>query len=103
MTTKRIPVADLEAYCAAYGPELVAAIRLQFPPVDGAHQVPLDQWYPLARSARLKLPALRPGLGDLVAAFAQPIARAIDAAAGTKLAECGGCKKRRAALNRIKL
>jgi hypothetical protein len=43
------------------------------------------------------------GLGDLVAAVAQPIARAIDAAAGTKLAECGGCKKRRAALNRIHL
>ena len=45
----------------------------------------------------------RRGLGDLVAAVAQPIARAIDAAAGTKLAECGGCKRRREALNRIKL
>jgi hypothetical protein len=101
MTTKRIPVTDLEAYCAAYGPELVNAIRLQFPHADGAHQIPLDQWYRLARSVRRKSPPR--GLGDLVAAVAQPIARAIDAAAGTKLAECGGCKKRRAALNRIHL
>lgn len=103
MTTKCIPVADLEAYCAAYGPELVEAIRRHFPSVDGSHQIPLDQWYRLARIARHKLPAPRRGLGDLVATIAQPIARAIDAAAGTKLAECGGCKKRREALNRIKL
>lgn len=43
------------------------------------------------------------GLGDAVALVAQPIARAVDAVAGTKIAQCGGCKKRRAALNRITL
>ena len=42
-----------------------------------------------------------PGLGDRVAAVAQPIARAIDAVLGTHVAECGGCKRRREALNRF--
>lgn len=39
------------------------------------------------------------GLGDLVGAAAQPIARAIDRIAGTDLAHCGGCAARKAALN----
>lgn len=39
------------------------------------------------------------GLGDLVASVAQPIARAIDTVAGTKVASCGACKKRQDALN----
>jgi hypothetical protein len=39
------------------------------------------------------------GLGDAVAAVAQPIAKAIDAVAGTNVAGCGGCAKRQAALN----
>jgi hypothetical protein len=42
-----------------------------------------------------------PRLGDKVAAVAQPIAKAIDAVAGTKIQECGGCKRRQEALNRI--
>lgn len=41
------------------------------------------------------------GLGDAVAVVAQPIARAIDAVAGTNLKGCGGCAQRRAALNRM--
>lgn len=40
------------------------------------------------------------GLGDLVAIVAQPIARAIDRAAGTTIQTCGGCKRRQEALNR---
>lgn len=104
MTIERIPVADLEGYCAAYGPELVEAIRLQFPPVDGAHQIPLDQWYRLARAARRKLPAPRRGLGDLVGAVATPIARAlrlpcIDPAT-QQLRPESGCAKRKADWNR---
>jgi len=31
------------------------------------------------------------GLGDAVALVAQPIARTIDAVAGTNIAQCGGC------------
>ncbi|MBI5770848.1 MAG: hypothetical protein HZA93_23930 [Verrucomicrobia bacterium] len=39
------------------------------------------------------------GLGDVVASVAQPIARAIDAVAGTNLKGCGGCAGRKARLN----
>jgi len=49
---------------------------------------------------RPKAPRPR-GLGDVVAKAAQPIAGAIDAVAGTKLQECGGCKGRQEALNRV--
>lgn len=41
------------------------------------------------------------GLGDAVAAVAQPIAGAIDAVLGTNIKGCGGCRKRQAALNKI--
>ena len=45
-----------------------------------------------------RLSALR-GLGDVVALITQPIARAIDAVAGTKLKTCAGCQSRQARLN----
>lgn len=38
-------------------------------------------------------------LGDVLATVAQPIARGIDAVAGTNIAECSGCKKMRDNLN----
>lgn len=41
------------------------------------------------------------GLGDAVASVAQPIARGLDRVLGTNLANCGGCKSRQAALNRL--
>jgi len=44
------------------------------------------------------MPSVR-GLGDVVAIVAQPVAKAIDAVAGTKLSACGGCQKRRNKLN----
>lgn len=40
------------------------------------------------------------GAGDVVAAVAQPIARAIDRVAGTNISGCGGCKKRQESLNK---
>jgi hypothetical protein len=39
------------------------------------------------------------GLGDVVAAMAQPIAGALDAVLGTDLQNCGGCKERQELLN----
>lgn len=39
------------------------------------------------------------GAGDLVAMIANPIARAIDAVAGTNVAGCGGCRQRQEKLN----
>ncbi len=41
------------------------------------------------------------GLGDAVAALANPIAKAIDAVVGTKIVGCGGCAQRQAALNKM--
>jgi hypothetical protein len=41
------------------------------------------------------------GLGDVVAAVAQPIARAIDRVAGTDIKHCAGCAGRRDSLNRL--
>lgn len=41
------------------------------------------------------------GLGDAVAFVAQPIARAIDRILGTNVEGCGGCKARKAALNKL--
>ena len=43
------------------------------------------------------------GLGDLVETIAQPIAKAIDKIAGTKIQKCGGCKKRKKYLNKIRI
>lgn len=39
------------------------------------------------------------GLGDMVHAVAQPIAKVIDRVAGTNVQGCGACAKRRAMLN----
>ena len=39
------------------------------------------------------------GLGDAVKIVAQPIAKAIDAAIGTDVQNCGACEKRRQYLN----
>jgi len=43
------------------------------------------------------------GAGDVVHFVAHPVAKAIDAVAGTNLQNCGGCKRRREKLNQIKL
>lgn len=40
------------------------------------------------------------GLGDVVHVVAQPLARAIDAVAGTSIETCEGCRKRRDDWNR---
>jgi hypothetical protein len=40
------------------------------------------------------------GAGDIVTAVAQPIAKAIDAIAGTNIQNCGGCKQRQDELNK---
>lgn len=42
-------------------------------------------------------------LGDMVEKIAQPIAKAIDAIAGTDIQNCDACKKRKEKLNNIKI
>jgi hypothetical protein len=41
------------------------------------------------------------GIGDVVATVARPVARALDAIAGTQWTGCAACQKRRAAMNRF--
>ena len=41
------------------------------------------------------------GLGDLVKVVAQPIAKGIDAVAGTNLQNCSACEQRRQTLNKM--
>lgn len=41
------------------------------------------------------------GMGDVVHAVAQPIAKMIDHVAGTSIKSCSACGQRREALNRI--
>lgn len=45
--------------------------------------------------------AKKEGLGDKVEKVAKPIAKAIDYIAGTNIQNCGGCKKRKEALNKL--
>jgi len=55
---------------------------------------------PLKWTVRMPERAKLRGLGDVVAIVAQPVAMAIDAVAGTDLANCGGCQARQEALNK---
>ena len=43
----------------------------------------------------LPLEPLEGHLGDAIAAVAQPVARLVDAVAGTRLRTCGGCAERK--------
>lgn len=48
-----------------------------------------------------KMTGRKSGLGDLVHAVANPVAKIIDMIAGTNIQNCGGCKKRRRKLNMV--
>tara|TARA_R110000868_G_scaffold337945_1_gene598756 strand:- start:682 stop:930 length:249 start_codon:yes stop_codon:yes gene_type:complete len=54
-----------------------------------------------AHQAAQPVPPKPRGLGDVVALFAEPIARASDAMLGTHLVGCNSCAERRAALNKL--
>lgn len=54
----------------------------------------------LPRLEYLALCAKYRQLGDMVEVAAKPIAKAIDKVAGTNLRNCGGCRRRRYALNK---
>lgn len=97
MTRVRLPIARLQA--AAKGrPEGWLPAVLAFGTVTGevVEFDPEEYAFVLAEFGPLAGPR---GLGDVVARLAQPIARGVDALAGTKLANCGGCARRQAALN----
>ncbi len=61
-----------------------------------------DNVCPIGRfSSYARHPKRLRGAGDVVAIFAQPIAKAIDGVFKTRVSTCGGCAKRREALNKI--
>jgi hypothetical protein len=65
--------------------------------------LPLRRWgtYGRCRPGATEEAPVSRGLGDIVHSVANPIARVIDAVAGTKIANCGSCAERRAALNKM--
>jgi len=63
------------------------------------HETYPQRWHTWGACAESAPPTELRGIGDAVALVAQPIARAIDAALGTNVQGCGGCKARQAALN----
>lgn len=80
---RKIPQADFEA-AGTYA-------------ADGFFEIEREKFRELTRKHR------RTGLGDLVARFAEPIATAVDAVAGTDLKNCAGCAKRREILNQFRI
>lgn len=64
---------------------------------DGFFEIEREKFRELTRTHRST------GLGDIVARFADPIATAVDAVAGTDLKNCGGCAKRREILNKFQI
>lgn len=79
--------AQVTADAVAIPPECLAMLQAKFKPLPRAHPA--------------QPPPKPRGLGDVVALFAEPIARASDAVLGTHLVGCNACAERRAALNRL--
>ena len=71
-------------------------------PKDGGYEAVSEEEFSKYQLKKIGDPKDRQsGLGDAVAAFANPIARISDSVFGTKLVGCGGCAKRKAALNAL--
>jgi len=79
------------------------AVLALAPPIEGKLSVEMTDWHRLTREYFIPPPPAPPprGLGDVVAIFAEPIARASDALLGTHLVGCNSCAERRAALNKL--
>jgi hypothetical protein len=92
--------ARFDAYCARYPEAFAIEARAKVTIAVDTVSIPAGELEAL-RLRYKPVPRAPLGLGDVVALVAQPIARAIDAVAGTNLKECGGCKQRQAKLNRI--
>ena len=91
-------ILDLKALEAVENPAYIAAVKTAgtINP-DGTLTLPKPTLDSLKRQHGRPIPAR--GLGDVVATIAQPIARAIDQVAGTRLQTCSACKHRQALLN----
>lgn len=99
----KMPAEAFDAYLSKCPPAMQTELRAIAVRTEDEVEFPgdefrrlLDKHYPWQRRQTRR----RLGLGDVVAAVAQPIASAVDAVAGTNLKGCGGCQQRRDALNR---
>ena len=97
---------NLEKLKAATKPEFILAACLAGTVIKGSLTIEQDTLRKLM--VQFDIPdgrnmPKRPmrGLGDAVARVAKPIARAVDRLGMTKLASCGGCKKRQEKLNKL--
>jgi len=79
---------DAKAFAPGYFDAVCAAGKVE----NDKLYIALPVWLRLRREYRR-------GLGDRIARIAQPIARAIDAVAGTDLQNCNGCAQRQELLN----
>lgn len=107
----KLPISRLDDHCRGRSPNFRAAV-LATAERDGDNLIfTAEQWNALslkyaARAGQMRHKCKQPrGLGDLVAAVATPIARALHLdcidPATQQLRPDSGCAKRRAALNRI--
>jgi hypothetical protein len=74
------------------------AERIKFNPKDAWKMnsySPQELYEALENQQKIK------GFGDIIYKFAQPIAKTVDKTLGTKIQNCGGCKKRRELLNKL--
>lgn len=82
----KIRLSDLEAVAPRKPPGYLADVLSHGQLADGVLTLSAASYAALCLKYRQ--------YGDAVAMVAQPVARAVDAALGTKVAECGGCKGR---------
>lgn len=93
----RIRKAEIAGKLASRPPEYAADLKATFIGEEGD----LIRVDPIKYRAFYAKWAPKKGLGDMVAKVAQPIAKAIDAVAGTNIHECSRCKQRQEALNKL--
>jgi hypothetical protein len=67
--------------------------------IEGDNSCPIGRWQ--AFKTFVKNPNRLRGLGDIVAAVAEPLAAASDKILKTKIKGCSGCAKRREMLNHL--
>ena len=95
-------------FCARFDPAFELEVRRCATITPTAVEIPSDclaalqsKFKPFPRAHPAQPPPPPRGLGDVVAIFAEPIARASDAVLGTHLVGCNSCAERRAALNKL--
>lgn len=96
----KFPAKDLSNHCSNRAPGFREAVMKACQIENENIVIEGEQWAKIARE-HFQIPKKTFGLGDAVAALANPIARASDAIFGTSLVGCSSCAERQAALNKL--